>query len=157
LQKPLVRIKIEELGDELDNKMQPPTKTIKPEVSPSERKLIEADDAKFESFKGELSATKSEDTPISIVELDDSSNDFKKLDFNEVEKSDATKKNDVKSAESLSPRESSGPPALPSVPTTSYQFQMDWKMLKNHMEVFAEYVKVDFLNIFNENKHKRLL
>ncbi|XP_064632821.1 RNA polymerase II-associated protein 3-like [Lineus longissimus] len=143
--KPLVRIKIEEIGNEPENKARLPAKNTKPAITPSERKLLEADDAKFQSFTEEVCASKSDNikkkAPISIVELDDTSNDVKKLDLNEVEKTDTTKSYCTKSAESLSPRESSGPPSLPPVPATSYQFQADWKIIKNHTDLFAEYVK----------------
>ena len=41
--------------------------------------------------------------------------------------------------ESLSPQTS---PRLPPVPTSSFQFQADWKVLRSHPEKFYQYFKV---------------
>ena len=82
-----------------------------------------ADSARLANSKGK------QDAPAVI-------DDVPKLDIKPVVQ-DVTQSSSASSSPSTSPR-------LPPTPSTSYQFQGDWKVVRHHPELFYQYFKVNF-------------
>ncbi|XP_013380007.1 RNA polymerase II-associated protein 3 [Lingula anatina] len=144
--KPLKRIEIEEIGaDEEARKIEASIASIQATQSEGKRKVLEGDAKLFEKF---TSATRLEEEKSSVLSHNGSlkSNDLKDTEH---------RHNLSKSPTELSPRketrqsprqnknitQSSSTPSTVDGKLTSFQFQAEWKRLKNDNAAFFDYIK----------------
>lgn len=151
LQKPLRRIEVEEIGVDEDD-----IKSAIQKIEASQgasKKLITAQDSEtFQKFVGNKTGTiltRESEEPESDRELHIPN--IQDLGGSENAEEDATEqlsqmpKSSAKSAMAdmysppVSPRTS---PRIPGTPVNSYQFQTDWKVLKDDNEAIYQYLKV---------------
>lgn len=144
LQKPLVRIQIEEIGGEDDTHRRAAIEEVEKSQSEAKKQITSQDNKMFEKFTsstGSLKSTEnhrnSDKTSTNIKESvktlsEDSSI---KLDLKDVTKSIPEE------SKSVSPR------SMP-VPQSSFQFQTDYKELKSDLRSFYVYIKVSIFGSF---------
>lgn len=170
-QKRLRRIHIEEVGLEEDVARTSAIHKVKEAQSEAKKTITAQDDVLFERFtsksdspmvngQSKFAPSPSQGSPEKqkIVEIEDLTNwtGEMSLDLSEKEK---TKKSTADSSPSQSPRgtdasgESLSPRSL-QIPQTSFQFQSEYKMLKNNLEQFYNYIKVidpsSYIKLFGE-------
>lgn len=170
-QKALKRIEIEEIGyDEEEEKIKLKISTAQERQSEITKKSTEKDNKDFDRFT-KLDNAKDEKEKIKpkIEELESNrENEVSPRSQNPGNQQQSPKLNDSSisprqqkeivekqpikvtsprlQSSNTSPRLNNEAPvnSLPPAPQTSYQFQADWKMLKNNTNLFAEYLKVSW-------------
>lgn len=141
-QKPLRRIQISEIGaDQEEKKKKKEIAQIQATQSEAKQKVTAQDNEMFAHFTQEKSQSAGivEKNSIDSSSVNNSEKDRLKGSSDSVSVSAKTSQK-TKAASSSSHQ--GGSQTLPSVPSTSFQFQSDWKSLKNHPEKFHEYFKV---------------
>jgi len=169
LQKPLRRIEIEEVGFEEDLEKQTAITRAKASQGQMKKNITQKDEQMFEHFidnprkhesfveehtrqRHAQIITKGTDNSVpKIVEVEkpvdkDTVKEEFKLDLseeNKIKTSKQSKSVSPRTTGSVSPRTSeSVSPRSMAVPQTSFQFQADYKILKNNLEHFYQYIKV---------------
>ncbi len=168
-QKPLRRIEIEEIGEDPDEERRKVVEKIKATQSQTSQNIAQHDEQMFEHFvKMEKSVATSgacnhgEEVTLNVESVNIGDQDVR----SDSVKQQQTPNNNIASA-SICPHPTSHPrvpplpndytssarvPPLPNdstssswvppLPETSFQFQADWKSLRNHEEQFYQYFKV---------------
>jgi tetratricopeptide (TPR) repeat protein len=158
-QKPLKRLLIEEVGDDEERALDP-----KEPLSDTKQKLLTKDHQDFEKFVHSKDSTDSDscqDTTlvngdavnikspadicgIQISEIaEDAPECDLKLDLSSVHDDKMTRPTDpgAKKQTRLQLTSPQTSPRVPPAPSTSYQFQADWKVLRNSREQFYQYLR----------------
>lgn len=133
LQKSLIRIQIEEIGGDNDNQRQSAIEEVKKSQSEAKKLVTSQDNKIFEQF---TTSDKTVDRNSSEqLESEKTSESSIKLDLKEITSSI------TEESKSVSPR------SMP-VPSSSFQFQTDYKMLKTDLKSFYVYIKVSIHGYF---------
>ncbi|KAK3104066.1 hypothetical protein FSP39_024146 [Pinctada imbricata] len=149
--KPLRRLDIEEIGVENDSERQTAIARVQEGQSQAKKRLEAQDGASFEKFTSQNSTDSKKQSVIassskdnqpkakSVIDKSDASND--KVETQNMKSEH--KKNSSSMQASTSPRPSAGStsPRSLGVPTSSYQFQADYKVLKRDQDAFYQYMK----------------
>ena len=150
LQNPLRRVSIEEIGEDPDESRRKAVQERTSTQSDAKQKITQHDQKLFEQFtKSENTQDKTDEKP-KIETLEESVNDSEELKLNlaAVHIDDDSqpvkdKRPVVKSPVSSQQSTPTTSPRVPPTPTTSFQFQADWKSLRNHDQPFYQYFKVN--------------
>lgn len=124
--KPLIRIQIEEIGGDDDSQRQSAIEDVQKSQSEAKKLVTSQDNKMFEKFTSSNKTVDRNSTKPSQSEKTSESNI--KLDLQEITSSI------TEESKSVSPR------SMP-VPSSSFQFQTDYKMLKTDLKSFYVYVK----------------
>ncbi|OWF42333.1 RNA polymerase II-associated protein 3-like [Mizuhopecten yessoensis] len=170
------RIHIEEVGLEEDLERQSAIHKVKEEQSDVKKTITARDDVMFEKFTSSSPSSINEQSSFTKPESTSSDKDNKKVMIEELtngtselslnlsekvkkEKGTSSKSQKTADSPSGSPRGSDGgsesvSPRSLQTPQTSFQFQSDYKSLKNDLEKFYDYVKAidpsNYLKLFGE-------
>ena len=157
-QKPLRRIQIEEIGLEKEEEekrlLRKNVESVLATQSKVKKHVMARDEATFDAFVKQQKDAPCNRVNNGNIQSNVTADETVSGDVNNITRNGAESPREVLCSEATSVVESSSEccpnketsprtsPRLPPVPTSSFQFQADWKILRNNPELCFQYFKV---------------